>query len=509
MKTPQTNNKSSRGIGIDLLWLLIILAGSLFVTSLIPLEPNDYWWHLKIGEWIHTHRAIPTSNMFAWTIPADSPYLYATWLGELIIYWLFRLGGVQLTIFTRTLLLGITFWLVGTEARRRSGSWRIAAFVVALGFVMTLSNVQVRTQIWSWLPFTIYLLLLSRFVDGKLSKGRLLILPLLMIFWVNVHGAFILGLLLIGIYFLGELLRTLLKMPSALSQKDVFWLALIGILTGASTFINPRFLGIVTYVWDLMTDQPSQELIVEWQSPTPEGLAHTTFFLSIIILIICLAYSRYRPPPTAALTMVIFIWLAWSGVRYIVWYAIAVMPILAQTISMLPVKFPSFESERNIRNVFIAILIFIPVLLVQPWFVTNFPLPDTYKQQVLYDTPAGPLLSTSTPVAAVEYLQHHPGGKLFNEMGYGSYLIWALPDQKVFADPRVELYSFEQWQDYIHINNGSSYNQILEQYGANRLLLSKSRQGELVDLLKNDPTWYKEYEDQYSQIWKKVVDEQP
>jgi hypothetical protein len=503
MKNTTRMPTSFQGFGIDILWLGIILAGILFIVSLIPLVPNDFWWHLKVGEWIYTHRSIPTTNMFAWSLPADAPFFYGTWLGELLLYILFRFGGLELTIFTRTFLFGITLWLLASEARRRSGSWRIAAFMVALVGVMTLSNVLVRTQIWSWLPFIFYLTLLSRFSDRQLPRLWLLVLPLIMIFWVNAHGAFILGLVLIGIYFVGELIRILLKFPSSLPMKDLIWLAMIGFITALATLINPRFFGIVDYVLDLLTDQPSQQLIIEWQSPSPQGLVNITFFVSILILLICLAYTKYKPGPITLLTIVAFLWLAWSGMRYIVWYALAVMPILAQAIANLPIKYPSLESPRTRANLLIFLILFIPVLLVQPWFVEKFPLPETYRQQVWHDVPDGPLLSIETPIAAVDYLQGHPGGKLFNEMGYGSYLVWALPEQGVFIDPRVELYPYEQWQDYIRIIRGADYNLILERYGADRLLLSKERQPELINVLSTDSAWFLEYEDSFSQIWQK------
>ena len=195
--------------------------------------------------------------------------------------------------------------------------------------------------------------------------------------------------------------------------------------------------------------------------------------------------------------------------RYIVWYEIAVMPILAQAIAKLPINVPVFELQGNRLNVLVAFLLFLPVVLVQPWFVEKFPLPETYREQVWYDVPDGPLLSVETPIAAVGYLKTHPGGKLFNEMGYGSYLIWAIPEQGVFVDPRVELYPYTQWQDYVRITRGADYNRILERYGADRILLSKERQGDLAAILVDDPGWQLEYEDAYAQVWTKIDHEKP
>lgn len=507
MKFTTRQSFSDHGFGIDILWLFVVLAGALFFTSLIPLAPNDYWWHLKIGEWIYTHRSIPTTNMFAWTLSPDAPYYYGTWLGELLLYLVHRAGGIQAALFTRTLLFGVTLWLVGVEVKRRSTSWRITAFVIALLVLMAVNNTHIRPQIWSWLPFVIFLSLLDRFKDHLISKKWLLTLPFIMIFWVNSHGAFILGLILIGIYLVGELLALLLKLPQAMDLKDVIWLAITGIMTGLAVLVNPRLFGIVDYVLDLLTDKPSQQLVVEWQSPTPQGFANIAFFISILLVLVCVAYSKYRLSPTMVLTILCFIWLAWSGLRYIIWYSIAVMPVLSQAIANLPLKFPTFLPKRNLWNVLITIILFIPVILVQPWLVERFPLPETYREQVIWDSSIGPLLSTDNPIAAVEYLKSNPGGKLFNEMGYGSYLIWFMPEQGVFIDPRVELYAFEQWQDYIRISNGTDYNRLLDNYGADRILLSRHLQDYLSQILARDPLWQKEYEDHYSQIWIKVGDE--
>jgi hypothetical protein len=153
----------------------------------------------------------------------------------------------------------------------------------------------------------------------------------------------------------------------------------------------------------------------------------------------------------------------------------------------------------------LAIMLFIPVVGVQPWFVERLPLPATYWAQVQRGTIAGPLVNTATPVAAVEYLSSHPGGNLFNEMGYGSYLIWADPGQHVFVDPRVELYSYDQWMDYIDINNGINYDELFTQYGVNRVLLDKNLQPKLAAMLVKDNAWVLEYEDSYSQLWSKIA----
>jgi hypothetical protein len=499
-----TKKTKPGGISLDILWVMVILSGFLFFTSLIPLPPNDFWWHLKIGEYIFVNHSIPTTNIYAWSLPLDQPLFYAAWLAEMLFYILYRLGNLDLIIFTRTLLIAITMCLVAIESRRRSGSWRIAALVITLLSLMITNNLIVRTQMWAWLPFTITYIVLKRYSEEKLSWPWLLLCPASMILWVNVHGSYILGLILPGAFVVGEAIRKIAKQTDALNWHQIGWIACTGLISGLALLINPRFIGIIGYTINLLTNPPSQQLIQEWQSPTPQGIANISFYLSILIFIIVLAYSKFRLTITEIILVGGFLWLAWSGQRYVIWYGIITMPILARLTKDLPLKTPAFIPQKNWLNLALAILIFIPTLAVQPWFVEQIPLPDTYWQQVLRGSTAGPLIGIETPVAASEYLQSHPGGHLFNEMGYGSYLIWAVPEQGDFIDPRVELFPYDQWMDYIQVNNGANYSEILANYGADRILLDKKLQPNLASVLSKDRLWSLEYEDQYAQIWLKV-----
>jgi hypothetical protein len=312
-----------------------------------------------------------------------------------------------------------------------------------------------------------------------------------------------LGLILPGAFFLSEALRRLFKQVNAINWHQIGWIGFTGILSALALLINPRFTSIISYTINLLTNPPSQQLIGEWQSPTPQGLANIFFYISILIFIVALAYSKYRLTITEIILFAGFLWLAWSGQRYVLWYGVISMPILARLIKDLPIKTPAFVPQKNWLNLALTILVFIPALAAQPWFVEHLPLPDTYWQQVLRGTSAGPLIGIDTPVAAADYLKSHPGGHLFNEMGYGSYLIWAVSKQGVFIDPRVELFPYDQWMDYIHVNNATNYNEILTKYGVDRILLDKKLQPNLAASLTRDQRWKLEYDDQYAQIWSK------
>jgi hypothetical protein len=484
--------------------LLAVFAAALFLASLVPTPPNDFWWHLRIGRIIAETGQIPTTNMYGWTIPLDQPFVYGAWLGEYLLYKLYQLGGLELAIFARTLMLGVALALLGQLAKQRSGSWRLAAGALLLIFMMITDNLVVRPQIWSWVPFVVTLTVLEGYARGRLSWRMLLLCPLAMVFWVNVHGAFVLGIVLAGTYLVGEIIGRIVHLPGIGSWSRIRALGLAMLSIVLATFVNPRGLGVVSYVVNLMRDPPSQQLIVEWQPPALGEFAPTAFFVTLILLLAALWYSHQTPRPTDVLLLIGFLWLAFNGRRYIVWFAMVAVPMLVEIV-------PEFVKDqrllhsptRNYLNLIIVLVLFVPVVMVQPWWVERrwVPLPQSYWDRVLVDRDAGPLLAANTPVGAAAYLAEHPVAHIFNEMGMGSYFIWALPDQPVFIDTRVELYPFELWQEYIRISRGIRYNDLLAKHGVERIVLDVKQQRELSLSLESDPIWQLVYSDEYCEIW--------
>ena len=316
--------------GTDALWVVIVLAGFAFLVSLIPLPPNDFWWHLKIGELIYTTGHIPATNIFAWSLPADTPFVYAAWLGEWALYVVYRWGGLALVTFVRNLVALLAFGLVAAEAHRRSRSWRIAALALIPAALIPLNNLIVRPQMWSLLPFVLVTLLMRRYADGALRGRWLLACPILMLFWVNLHGAFVLGLAVGAAMTAGELVTALGKRAESGWWRKPLWLAAVTLLMGLATLANPGGPGIINYVHKMMTDPPSQGLVVEWQSPAPHGVANIAFYVDILLFLVVYAYGRRAPKVSDLLLLLGFLWLAWSGQRHLVWFALVSVPILAE-----------------------------------------------------------------------------------------------------------------------------------------------------------------------------------
>jgi hypothetical protein len=118
----------------------------------------------------------------------------------------------------------------------------------------------------------------------------------------------------------------------------------------------------------------------------------------------------------------------------------------------------------------------------------------------IFPPEVGAIVEQETPIEAVAFLQQQqPRPKrLFHPLSYGSYLIWAAPEQPVFIDPRIELYPYAQWVDLLTLNDGSDVQKLLERYQFDAVLLSRQEQRPLIEALSNDPAWQERYRDQVS-----------
>lgn len=525
--------------------LALALAGGL--VAIAPTIPHDFWWHLRAGQ-IIANEGIPTTNRFAWTLPADQPFTYAAWLAEWLMYQLARLGWPSAPVLLRNLLGLLAFVLVGLNAQRRSGSWRLAALAVLCAATLAADNFSTRPQNFSWPLFAFFALLLHVANAGRLRMRALLALPPHMALWVNLHGAFVLGLLVFALVCVGETLRHLLKRPGALSRRHLALLAVVALATAAAALLNPLGFGIVRYVAGIATDPASQTLVSEWQPPTIRNLPGLVFFLSLLALPLAWLFSRQRPSLTDGLLAGVFAILAARSQREVAWYGMLAAPLLAQCLAgivrsarqpnhgigtargrrsgrqsaarkrsdHLPTPVVAAPSATNIRSqsglaplrVLLALGLLIALVAVQPPFSLRLPFagrrPDSYAA-----VPGAPrLFAHDTPVAAVEYLRQHPSdGHLFNEMGYGSYLIWAIDETTpVFVDPRVELYSLPFWQDYLAISGARTLNELLiSKYSIECVLASERTQPRLISALAVDSAhWALEYRDAESVIYRRV-----
>lgn len=491
----------------DHLWPLATLICFGCLAALIPIDQVDFWWHVAVGRDIVRLGGVPVTSSHSWALTPNTPFIYGSWLSELLLYGLYRLGGLPLIVLTRNLLLLTAYAVVGLEARRRSGSWRLAALAIGCAGLMALNNVSVRPQIFAWPLFTVTLLLIGLFRAGRLSGRGLLVVPLLMALWVNLHGTFVLGLGILGITAGGETLHYLLGRSDRLSRRHLAWLWLVTALSMLSILCNPRGLGIIEFVKNLVGHPAAQQFGGEWQPP--DLLSFPGVLIPLTMLVALLGWIR-RPQRFELVDLgllLAFGWLGISAVRNVIWFGMVAWPIAVGVLGSSKQRPISRRQGVPRFNYGIALLLTVPLVMVQPPFKRGLALGPAF-------TGLGPrvqdgiYISAETPVEAVDWLrrQHLPvDTRLFHDMRYGSYLIWALPELRVFVDGRIELYPYDLWLRYRQIVEGEDALVELDKLGATHALLSRDGQPELNSLLSAERSgWRQLYADEIALVFERT-----
>jgi len=483
-----------------------------------PLPPNDLWWHARIGGEILDTGHIPRHDVYSLT-ERGQPFFYQSWLAEVVMAGLLRLGGLRLLVFTRALIMLALFGTVLLLCWWASEGNGKATVMATLGAILLgLGNQTVRPQLFAYPIFIAVYALLWLYLRGG-AKRSVWLIPLLVMIWVNVHGSFALGLGLIWLVFIGGLLS--LALPKLAGRLPAWgtnareWLTTLGLIALLSTALilfNPRGLDILGYVADLMTDVPSQTLGAEWQPLNPRAGLGQSFYLMLLLGVAIFALARPPVPLTDLLLFLAFAWLGACGLRYAVWFGVVGAPVVAGALPRFPWDDLARWRERFARRALgqrlvygdgsgypgfrrLALAAVILCLLAVTALYLFYPDADLW-------------LTDRTGTAAVEFMDRNGmRGRLFNELGRGSYVIWSLgPAQPVFIDPRFELYSLEHFQDYLTLSNAKQgAESLLDGYDFDLLLLDRDFQANLVTLLDRQPErWRRAYADSTTLLYERL-----
>lgn len=482
---------------LDHLWVMTILGLIWLFLSVTPLPPHDLWWHMAAGRTMIQEGGLITTNRWAYTLPADAPYVYQSWLSEIIMYGLWWLGDTPLLALVRTLVITLSYGLVTWHAWRRVDRGKAVALALLLAVLVGWNNWTLRPQTLALLPGAAFVVVLGEYRAGRLGRRGLALLPLLMAAWVNLHGSFMLGAVLLALTWLGTAITVLrsVREPDHQAGAQLQGLTLAGAATLLALLINPLGIGIFGYVRDMLTNTPLQEWFVEWQPPRNTfNLAGTGFwfYTMLLLLAVLMATGPRRPTATDLLWYCALGWLTIGGVRYAMWFALVLLPLLAERLAVFfPKRLTRLDS--TIFSMVYSTFLGIVAIAVLPWFT-----PARYLGVEHLFAPAGSyhlLVSKSTPMLATQWLKDNPiAGRFWTPMHYTSYTIWEIPDKQVFTDLRVELFPVSIWEDYFTIARSDERSlALIERWQITHLLLPV--ESDLYHLLAKTPGWCERYAD--------------
>ncbi|MGA9074559.1 MAG: hypothetical protein WB368_10655, partial [Candidatus Sulfotelmatobacter sp.] len=189
--------------------IFIALLGLLAFTTLSVRLLGDagIGWHIRTGQLILATHAIPHLDPFSSTM-AGHPWFAWEWIYDVLVGWLDRVAGLNGVVFFTAPIIALTFSWTFRLLLRRGTNFLVALALVLLAASASMIHFLARPHVVSWLFTVLWFWVLEsseRKANDSPADGRRLflwLLPPLMLVWVNVHGGFLLGFVLLGIYWL-------------------------------------------------------------------------------------------------------------------------------------------------------------------------------------------------------------------------------------------------------------------------------------------------------------------
>jgi len=466
--------------------LMIVLL--LFVASIwsgAGVVDPDTWWHAKVGEQILGTHSWPSSDPYSFTA-TGAPWMAYEWLGEVIIGMAALWGGLRgelvlLSILSCSVVLLLYCF---TYICCRNSKVAFAACAVVLAAIAPFMTL--RPQLLGYDFLLITLICLELFRQGK--ARTIWFLPAIFLLWVNTHGTFVLGLGVVAIYWVCGLvkLRTGGLFAERWADQRRRQLLLAGLLCALVLPLTPYGSRLAAYPLELSLGQPvNVASIQEWQP-----LAFSNFlgkYLLGVLLASLLALVVVRPElRLEQMTLLLLtIFAACVHIRFTLFFVLVFTPILATMLSRWVPAYDLVKDRWPINALFIIGLFL--------WGIHVFPSQgDLQKME-----------SEKYPKRALAYLDRHPvSGHMFNEYGFGGYLVWSGgPQRKVFIDGRADVYEYGGvLSDYLRLTWLEPHAlSVLQKYDIQACLIKSD--APLATVLGALPDWQVAYKDELSTLF--------
>ena len=468
-------------LSIRRVFIAVLFIGILGITARNVVDP-DIWWHLKTGEWITQHRAVPRADPFSYT-RAGQPWIAHEWLSELMIYGLYRMAGPGGLIVAFAVIHCAAFFLLYL---RCADNRFVSGAITLWGALATATLWGVRPQMISLLLASLWLLILER--SERNQKLLWWTLPILTL-WVNLHAGFALGLVILSLFLLGELFEKMLAPSFSISNARLRALSGTLFLNLLLVPLNPNGTKMFWYPLATLRSKAMQSSIDEWASPNFHRGDQWPFLLLLLATLVTLAWSRTRVRPRDVLLLSISAFAGLSSVRMTPFFVLVTVPILSRSLGC---GLGRERSSIHQRPAGVTVLNGV-LLLAMAGFVS------LHLAQLIQRQPQAE--AAHYPVGAVAYLSAHPtAGPVFNHYDWGGYLIFKLyPATRVFIDGRADLYG-----DHLMAQRAASYylrddwQQPLSEWKIRTVIVPAD--AALATGLHSAPGWMVSYEDSKSVI---------
>ncbi|MBC7420010.1 MAG: hypothetical protein H7328_04715 [Bdellovibrio sp.] len=456
--------------------------------SCYAVQSDDLFMYLALAKNFFMTGSFATHDLFLYTLNDYSWTIMHQWLGYLSFYGLYELGGYNLIIIAKTSLIGffLTFYVLTKKSSQFS--LFIWGTSVALAMYAMSFRLMERTSLFS--DFLIVSVLYILVKENEKPSRIKYILPILFLFWVNLHPAFPIGWALCFLFLLCNFKK--------IRNADYTRFAAVTAASILVCLLNPKGLDGLLYPFQFATNEGAvfRQYYFEWM-PTLNSMflyQPQTLFLGLLILfnLFLIFKTRKTKPRFEFLASLFFIAYGLYAIRFV--------PTLCFALVFLNFSLSLRLADLKIAKKFNYALAFIALVLAVKNISVGYDVISGHR-----DFGLG-LDSTVVPQKAANILLKNPQiGNVFNSHMFGSYLAWTWrSERKIFyhgfvTDTNLFL------NEYAAFSLGTErFNRQVEKYKIEAFLLDRFRGNEpLINTLVSHPHWQLAYKDESSLIFLK------
>lgn len=470
-RSPQSGGAASNWLRFllpsvtDLLFIASLLGLSIGALGRLLLRDAGTGWHIRNGQLMLQTHSITRVDSFSATM-SGQPWYAWEWLYDVLIAAIHGVLGLNGVVFYTAAIIAATFVLVFHLAMRRGGSLPVTFVLLVLTMGSSAIHFLARPHVVSWLLAVVWFDLLDSAASSKGMHRRLFYLPVIMLLWANVHGGFLLGFALLGIYIIAGGVEYFAHREQRAETRA--WLSRLAQVTGfclLTSLCNPFGYKLHLHIYRYLTDRFLMDRVSEFLAPDFHGVAQQCFAVLLLVAIVTLASARRKPELVHLLVLLFAAYSGFYASRNLpvssMLLAMILAPLLseavaaagsaagtASTVRKLFARLHDFgarmaKMETNLQGHVWLVLSF----AVGLWACThNGRLGSTQLINAYFD-------DKRLPVAAAQALAdrniHEP---IFCPDQWGGYLIYRLyPQTKVLVDDRHDLYGDQFFKRYLRI----------------------------------------------------------
>lgn len=484
--------------------IFVALLGVLVFTPLSVRLLGDagIGWHIRTGQQILSTHAIPRMDSFSSSMQGR-PWFAWEWLYDVLVGKLdamFGLNGVVwLTAFVIAAVFACTFRLLIARGTEMCAAVVLVLLAVSASMIHFLARPHVLTWLFTLTWFSILDSSERESSDGQgKSRNQLWALPLLMLLWVNIHGGFLVGFVLWGIFLVAAMWTWLRSRSDRIEEalqkitagKRAQRLVLVGLLSAAASIVNPYGLSLYSHILSYLSNRFLMDHIDEFRSPDFHGWAQRCFLILLVITLATLAVRGRRLRLSGGLTVLFTVYAGLYASRNIPISSILLVLVVGPLVPSIGFGRSFFHRMRVVEGGQRGHLWPILAVLGTLFIVAHG---GRYGSSILIDAHFDP---KRMPVEAVTYLRtYQVQGPILSVDYWGGYLIYRLyPSSQVVVDDRHDLYGEQFLKPYLKMIRGErGWDEFLQTHNASCVLLP--RDVALASILNENKEWKTIYAD--------------